>query len=64
MFIPETLRKKTENKMKKILDDLVDTRCKMQLITDGGKITDADSSVTVLKNNLKEPIGMILTINK
>ena len=64
MFIPETLRKKTENKMKKILNDSVDTRCKMQLITDGGKITDADWSVIVLMNKLKMPVGMILTINK
>ncbi len=64
MFIPEALRKKTEIKMKKILDDSVDTRCKMQLITNGGKITDTDWSVIVLKNNLKVPLGMILTINK
>ena len=64
MFIPETMRKTTENKMKKIMKDSLDTRCKMQLITDGGKITDADWSVTVLKNKLKEPVGMILTINK
>jgi len=64
MFIPETLRKKTENKMKKILNDSVDATCKMQLITDGGKITEADWSVIVLMNKLKLPVGMILTINK
>ncbi len=63
-FIPETLRRKTENKMKKILSESVDTRYKMQLITAGGKITVADWSVIVLMNNLKVPVGVILTINK
>ena len=33
MFIPESLRKKTENEMKKILKESQDTRFKMQLIT-------------------------------
>ena len=64
MFIPESLRKMTENEMNKILSDSKDTSFKMQLITARGKITDADLSVMVLLNNLKVPTGMILSIKK
>ena len=64
MFIPESLRKMTENEMNKILSDSKDTSFKMQLITARGKIADADLSVMILLNNLKVPAGMILSIKK
>jgi len=37
MFIPESLRKKTEEEMHKILSESLDTKFKMQLIAPGGK---------------------------
>jgi two-component system CheB/CheR fusion protein len=64
MFIREGLREKTKNEMNKILSDSCDTRIKMQLLTDNNKITDADWSVAVLTDNLKVPVGMILSIKK
>jgi two-component system CheB/CheR fusion protein len=64
MFIPEQLRKKTENEMNKILRESQDTRFKMQLITAGGKLIETDWSVVVLLDNLKVPSGMILSIKK
>ena len=63
-FISESLRKKTENEMNKILSKSVDTRFKMQLITAGGKLIEADWSVIVLLDNFKVPSGMILSMKK
>jgi two-component system CheB/CheR fusion protein len=63
-FIPESLRKKTEKEMKKILSESKDTRFNMQLITAGGKLIEADWSVMVLLDNNKAPSGMILSIKK
>ena len=62
MFIPESLRKKTEDKMSKILGESQDTRFKMQVITAEGKLIEADWSVLVLLDNFKLPSGMILSI--
>jgi two-component system CheB/CheR fusion protein len=64
MFIPESLRKKTEDKMSKILGESQDTRFKMQVITAEGKQIEADWSVVVLLNNFNLPSGMILSIKK
>jgi two-component system CheB/CheR fusion protein len=64
MFVPESLRKKIENEMNKILSESQDTRFKMQLITAGGKLIETDWSVVVLLDNLKVPSGMILSIKK
>jgi two-component system CheB/CheR fusion protein len=64
MFVPESLRKKTENEMNKILSESKDTKFKMQLITAGGKLIETDWSVVVLLDNLKVPSGMILSIKK
>jgi two-component system, chemotaxis family, CheB/CheR fusion protein len=64
MFIPESLRKKTEDEMSKILNESRDTRLKMQLITAEGKLIEADWSVIVLLDNFKLPSGMILSIKK
>jgi hypothetical protein len=62
MFIPESLRKKTEDKMSKILGESQDTRFKMQVITAEGRLIEADWSVLVLLDNFKLPSGMILSI--
>jgi PAS domain S-box-containing protein len=64
MFIPESLRKKTEDKMSKILGESQDTRFKMQVITAEGIQIEADWSVVVLLNNFNLPSGMILSIKK
>jgi two-component system, chemotaxis family, CheB/CheR fusion protein len=62
IFIPELLRKKTESELKKILNKSQDTKFKMQLITAGGKLAEAEWSVIVLMDNLNVPSGMILSI--
>jgi two-component system CheB/CheR fusion protein len=64
MFIPESLRNKTENELNRILNESHDTRYKMQLITAGGKKNDADWSVVILLDNFKVPSGMILSLKK
>jgi two-component system, chemotaxis family, CheB/CheR fusion protein len=62
VFVPELLRKKTESELKKILNKSQDTKFKMQLITAGGKLTEAEWSVIVLMDNFKVPSGMVLSI--
>jgi two-component system CheB/CheR fusion protein len=64
MLVPVSLRKKTENEMKKILKDRQDTRLKMQVITAGGKSDEADWSVLVLLDNYEVQSGMILSLKK
>jgi two-component system CheB/CheR fusion protein len=64
MFIPESLRKKTEEEMHKILSESLDTKFKMQLIAPGGKKNVSDWSVLVLLDNFKVPSGMILSQKK
>jgi two-component system CheB/CheR fusion protein len=64
MFVPESSREKTELEMNKILSDSHDDRIKMQLLTDSDKITDSDWFATVLTDNLKVPVGIILSIKK
>jgi two-component system CheB/CheR fusion protein len=61
-FIPELLRKKTESELKKILNKSQDTEFKMQVITAGGKLIEAEWSVIVLLDNFSVPSGMILSI--
>lgn len=62
MFIPESTRKETENEMNRILKESSDTRFKMQVMTSGGKINEADWSVLVLLDDYKLPCGMILSL--
>jgi two-component system CheB/CheR fusion protein len=64
MFIPDSLREKTENEMNIILDESLDTRSKFQVITEGHKIDEPDWSVTVLMDDQKMPVGMILSTKK
>jgi two-component system, chemotaxis family, CheB/CheR fusion protein len=63
-FIPESLKKKTEKEMKKILSESKDTRFNMKLTTDGDKLIEADWFVMVLLNNNKAPSGLILSMKK
>ena len=63
-FIPETLRKETENKMNNILSNPHDTSFRLQLKTAGGKMTEADWSVIVLLDNFRMPSGMLLSTKK
>jgi len=64
MFVPETLRKKTENDMNKLLKKLLDGNFKMQVITAGGNIQIVKWYVNILLNNMKIAAGLILSIKK
>jgi two-component system CheB/CheR fusion protein len=64
MFIPETVRKKTEKDMNKLLHKMIDGKIKMQLIAAGGKIQVIEWSVNVLLNSLKKPAGILLSQKK
>jgi hypothetical protein len=64
MFIPVALWKKTEDEMNIILSESLDTRSKIQVITQGHKIADPEWSVTVLMDDQKMPVGMILSTKK
>jgi two-component system CheB/CheR fusion protein len=62
-FVPESLRKRTEKEMKKILNNSLENNIKMTLITAEGQI-EADILVLILLNNVKVLSGMILSIKK
>jgi two-component system CheB/CheR fusion protein len=61
LFIPESLRKKTEKGLTKILEQTINDKIKMQVISANGNEKDAEWSVNVLLNNLQIPSGMIIT---
>jgi two-component system CheB/CheR fusion protein len=63
MFIPEPIRKKTEKDMNKLLNKMLDSNYKMQVIAAGGYMPVVEWSVNVLLNNQKMAAGMII-INK
>jgi two-component system CheB/CheR fusion protein len=62
MCVPESLRKKTETEMKKLLRELHNTRINMSLITTGGGLIEANWNTIVLLDNLNEPSGLILSL--
>ena len=64
LFVPESLKKKTDNEMKKILSASKDTRSRMHIITGDGKQVETEWSVAVLLNNSRVPSGMILSLQK
>ncbi|MEI8226080.1 MAG: chemotaxis protein CheB [Bacteroidota bacterium] len=64
MFIPEPVRKKTENDMNKLLKKELDGKFKMQVIAAGGNTSVVKCSVNVLLNNLKMATGMILSLKE
>jgi len=61
LFIPVTLRKKTEKELAKLLEHAKNDIFKMQVIVAEGKEADSKWSVNVLFNNLQNPSGMIIT---
>ncbi len=63
MFIPEPVRKKTEKDMNRLLNKMIDSKLKMQVIAAGGYMPVVEWSVNVLLNNQKKAAGMII-INK
>ena len=64
-FIPEPKQKKTENNLNKMMNEAVDGKLKMQVLTNGGNLSTVEWSVNVLLNNLKMPVGiMVITKDK
>jgi two-component system CheB/CheR fusion protein len=64
MFIPEPLRKKMEKDMNKLLNDALDGKFEMKIITAGGTLKVVEWSVNIMLSNLKMPAGMILSLKK
>jgi len=61
MFIPEKVQKKAEKEMKKLVGKMMDGNIKMQVIASKGEMTVVEWSVNILLNNLKIPIGILLS---
>ena len=61
MFVPESLRKKTEKDLNTLLTEGLDGKYKTQVITAGNTISVVEWSVDLLFNSLKLPSGMIIT---
>ena len=64
IFISETLQKKTEKDMKKLLNHGSDGKFKMKVIAFDGKMRVVEWSVNILFNNMKKPAGMIMIAEK
>ncbi|MFH0760955.1 MAG: chemotaxis protein CheB [Bacteroidota bacterium] len=61
LFIPEPAQKKVQNMLKKILNASVVGKFSLKVLASGGKVTLVKWSVDILLNNLKMPVGMIIT---
>jgi len=64
MFIPVPEQKKTENDLNKLLNELTDGKFRMQVKEAGDKMPVVKCSVNVLLNNLKQAVGIILSLKK
>ena len=64
LLVPESLRKKVEAEMKKIMKELTKTKLSMNLITSGGSLVETEWNASVLLDNNKVPSGMILSRKK
>jgi two-component system CheB/CheR fusion protein len=64
MFIPATLRKKTEDEMKKIMSKSPGRNIKILLPASNGNKNVSDWDAAVLLNNFKVPCGMLLSMKK
>ena len=62
IYIPGAAQKKTEEDMKKLLNDGSDRKFRLQVFASDGKLAIIEWSVKILFNNLKIPEGMILSI--
>lgn len=60
LFVPDKVKKETENKMKEMLGQGTGTTYKMQVITNSATVKVIEWSVNVLLDNQKIPAGMIL----
>ena len=64
LFVPESVQKKTEKELNKLLRKGLSTNYKMQLPTSDGLIPEVEWSVNILHNNQSKPSGMILITKK
>jgi two-component system, chemotaxis family, CheB/CheR fusion protein len=64
MLVPEKMQKKAEKEMKTLVEKMVDGKIKMKMYAAEGKLSDVEWSVNVLLNNLKLPIGILLSQKK
>ena len=64
LLIPESMQKKTEKNLHKLLKDSRDSNFKMQVIQAGGNTPFVECHLIVLLNNLKIPAGMIIITKK
>ncbi|MBS3776602.1 MAG: PAS domain-containing protein [Bacteroidales bacterium] len=61
MFVPGKAQEKTEENMKKFLQEVRDSKCEMEVITAAGKTRETEWSVTVLFNNFEKPVALMMT---
>ena len=61
LLCPETLRKKADKEMNKLLNEALDCKYDMQVIDAGGNKTEVQWSVKVLLNDMKTTTGMIFS---
>jgi two-component system CheB/CheR fusion protein len=64
MFVPASLRRKTEDEMEKILSKSPGSNIKIQLPASNGNKNVSDWNTEVLLNNFKVPCGMLLSMKK
>jgi two-component system CheB/CheR fusion protein len=64
MFIPEPLQKKIEKNMNKLLAEALDCKFEIQVITAGDNIQTVEWSVSILLNNQKMVVGMMIIAKK
>jgi hypothetical protein len=64
MFVPEPAQKKSEKDLKKLMNELHGGKLKMQVATNGDRISVVECSATVLQNSLKIATGIILSLKR
>jgi two-component system CheB/CheR fusion protein len=62
LFIPEPMQKKVERELIKHMNQLLDGRYNMTVITSAGKTTALEWSFHVLQSTMKIPAGLILSL--
>lgn len=61
MFVPEKAQQKTEENMKKFLQEARDSKCETEVITAEGKTKETEWNVTILFNNFEKPVALMMT---
>jgi two-component system CheB/CheR fusion protein len=64
MFVPESLRKKTEQELNKLLTESQGGKFKMQVLGANGNMPEVEWSASVLQNNLNMAAGIILSLKR